>query len=381
MSSGHSNLNDKDTKFLWAAAGGRCQMCNEPLTQSGLTFRERNIGERAHINGQGGIKSPRYDPELSPTLAKSLENVMLLCFDCHAEIDSDEDRFTVEMLRDIKRKQEERIFYLTSLEPNRTRVLVLQSHIQQGVEDGEPIYQAVTLHREDLHNAILPDYFPDQARPSKIKLDLATTESESHWEQIRQDLRQKWNRQDLDDLEHLSVFSLGKMPAVAYFGRLVGNTRKLRTMNVQRGVPTRWKSKEQVPQDFKIEARRLEDGVGAARDVVLLLSLSGTVEKNQYVGVVPEGAAVYEIAIPKAQRNPDWLMAEAQLTAFVKQYKLTLSEIQEIYGQDATIHLLAAAPTPILFEVGRQYRPNHHPSLLIYNCVSKRFSPAFNLGG
>ncbi len=380
MSSGHSNLNDKDTKFLWAAAGGRCQMCNKLLTESGLTFKERNIGERAHIHGQGGKKAPRHDPQRSPALASSLENIMLLCFDCHHEIDADEARYPAEMLSEIKRKQEERVRYLTSLQPNRTRVLVLQTHIQQGMQDGEPIYQVVILHQEDLHSAILPDHFPDQSRPSKISLNLSTTESPSHWEQIKQELWQKWNRQDLDEVEHLSVFSLGKMPVVAYFGRLVGNTRKLRTMNVQRGVPTRWKSDDQVPHDFTFTVTRLNDGAGPIRDVILLLSLSGTIETDTYADVVPAGAAAYEISIPRGQRDPDWLVAETQLKEFVKRYKRLVSEIQEAHGQDVTIHLLAAAPTPILFEVGRQYRPNHHPALLIYNCVNKRFSPAFELG-
>lgn len=381
MSSSHSNLKDKDTKFLWAAAGGRCQMCNKLLTESGLTFKECNIGERAHIHGQGGKKAPRHDPQLSPALASSIENIMLLCFDCHHDIDTDEASYPAEMLREVKFKQEERIRYLTSLQPNRTRVLVLQTHIQQGVQDGEPIYQVVTLHWEDLRDAILPDHFPDQSRPGKINLNLSTTESPSHWEQAKQGLRQKWNRQDLDEVEHLSVFSLGKMPAVAYFGRLVGNTRKLRTMNVQRGVPTRWKSDDQVPHDFKFDVTGPNDGVGPTGNVILLISLSGTIETDKYADVVPAGAAVYEISIPREQRDPDWLVAETQLKEFVKRYKRLLSEIQERHGQHAIIHLIAAAPTPILFEIGRQYRPNHHPALLIYNCVSKRFSPAFELGG
>lgn len=379
MSTTHKNLGTQDTKFLWAAAGGRCQLCNKLLTESAVTFKERNIGERAHIQGQGGPGAPRHDPHLSPTLARSLGNIMLLCLECHDEIDSDQERFPAEMLQDVKRRHEERIRYLTSLKPKRTRVVALQTHILQGMHGGDPVYQAVTLHADDLHDAILPDHFPDQDHPNRIRLDLSTTESPSHWEQAKQLLLQKWNRMDLDELEHLSVFALGKMPAVVYFGRLLGSTRKLKVMNVQRGVPTRWKSDDQVPRDLTFEVSEPEPARG--RDAVLVLSLSGTIELAQYREVMPPDAVVYEITIPEAHRDPDWLVAASQLEAFSRAYKGVLGRIQKTHGQDVTIHLIAAAPTPVLIEAGRQYRPNQHPRLLVYNCVNKRFSSAFELEG
>lgn len=379
----HQNLNERDTLLLWVAAGGRCEMCRKLLTESGTTFSELNLAERAHIVGQGGPTSPRHDSVLSPALATDPDNVMLLCFDCHAEIDDPKTRgrYTVDVLRGLKEAHEERIRYLTSLDAKRTRVVVFQTAIQQSRASDAPAQRTTTLHREDLHETILPDHFPDQKEPSRIRIDLPTAEADSHWAQLQQSVARKWDRLDVDEMEHLSVFCLGKMPAVAYFGQQVGDARKVRTMNVQQGVPTRWRSDDQVSSSFQYVVTRPEEALRAHKDVLLLISLTGMIEEGQYVGAVPAGAAKYQIATAETHRHQDWLIAEKQLKEFKQLYRALLSEIQEKHGQDTTIHLLAAAPTPVVFEIGRQYRPNHHPTLLIYNCVAMKYEAAFPLGG
>ena len=378
----HQNLSEWDTRLLWVATGGRCERCLKLLTEDDTCFEEINLAERAHIVGQGGKKSPRHDPQLSPKLATSRDNVMLLCFDCHALIDDPKtrDKFPVETLKIIKERHEERIKYLTSLDAKRTRVIVFQTAIQQSRDGESSRQQQTTLHKDDLHEAIFPDYFPDKGDPSRIRIELPTEESPSHWEQMNKTIKAKWDRQDADELEHVSVFCLGKMPAIVYFGRLIGSTRSVRTMNVQQGVPTRWKSREQVPNDFEYQVTRPELTEFEKKDVLLIVSLSGNIEPQQYEGVTPSNAAIYRIDNQKGNLHPDWLVAEEQVNEFRKDYQLVISEIQERLGQGVTIHLIIAAPTPIVFEIGRQYRPNHQPVLKVYNCVGKRYQFAFSLG-
>ena len=381
-SKAHKNLNETDTRLLWVAAGGRCEICRELLTESKLSYHQVNLAERAHIVGQGGKSSPRHDAKLSDSLATSRDNIMLLCFNCHQEIDAAETKhkWPVERLKKYKEVHEERIKYLTSLDAKRTRVLVFQTAIQQSREGEDSIQQSVSLRRDDLHDAILPDYFPDAKDPSRIRIDLPTEETSDHWNQLKTVTKKKWDKLDHEDLEHLSVFCLGKIPAVVYFGRLVGNTRGVRIMNVQQGVPTRWKSHNLVPKDFEYQVRRPEKEKCGKKDVLLIISLSGKVELNQYSTVTPSNAAVYRIDNKTGNFHPDWLIVEEQVKKFQTTYQHLMSEIQEIHGQDSIVHLLIAAPTPIVFEIGRLYRPNQNPVLNIYNCVNKRFEFAFTLG-
>ena len=66
-----------------------------------------NIGVAAHITAasEGG---PRYDPSLSPEERRSVDNGLWLCQNCAKLIDSDLQRYGVELLREWKRQAEQR---------------------------------------------------------------------------------------------------------------------------------------------------------------------------------------------------------------------------------------------------------------------------------
>lgn len=382
----HHQLNEDDTLRLWVAAAGRCELCTEPVGFSTTTFRELNLAERAHIIGQGeGEKSPRFDPVLSPKLGSSIENIMLLCRACHKEIDASRTRakYPTELLLEKKRLHEERIHFLTSLRAKRTRVVAFTTRIQQSTGGTQA---PTSLHRDDMHEAILPDYFPDQHDPTRIVVDLPTKESAAHWDQMKETVRGKWERQIGDELDHLSIFSFGKMPAVIQLGHCIGDARKVRPMNVRQGAATPWLKDELVPAEFEFETLS-PDMEAPNTDVVVLLSLSGEIEPHQYEGRVPDGCPMYTITHtgvtnPTAEYAPgtDWLIAESQLRQFTRLFRGLVTRIQKVHTQQTTIHLLTAAPTPVLLEVGRHYRQNQHPRLLIYNCIQQKFSPAFYLG-
>lgn len=376
---GHTNLGEFDTIRLWVAAGGRCEICNDLLTESPLTFEPLNRAERAHIVGQGGPKAPRHHLIDSRLKADQIDNVMLLCFDCHHEIDarSTAPEFSVEKLQDIKRQHEERIWYLTELKPKRTRIVAFTTNIQQN--HGEDCTQQTTsLSFQEMRDAVMPEFFPDQGDASRLAFRPPTPESSEHWSELRKSIKRKWERLDLDEVEHLSVYCLGKMPAIAYFGRLVGSTTNLRTMNVQTGGPVRWRDPSQVPDDFTFEVDPMPARLNATNDIVLCLSLSGLIEERQFREVVPGNAPVIHMRTPEGHRHKNFLIAKKQLREFRRAFSQTLSLIQERFGQECRIHLLMAAPPPIVFEVGRQHQA-HHPILLLYNCISQQFHYAFTL--
>jgi len=64
-----------------------------------------NIGVACHITA-ASTGGPRYDSEISDIDRKSANNGIWLCQSCAKLIDSDADKFTVEMLRDWKQRAE-----------------------------------------------------------------------------------------------------------------------------------------------------------------------------------------------------------------------------------------------------------------------------------
>ncbi|MEE4180199.1 nucleotidyltransferase domain-containing protein [Pseudomonas viridiflava] len=98
------------TRQLWAQCGGFCQNphCNKPLFA--------NIGDDvvslvnvAHIIGHGS-GGPRSEHHLANAIERDgIDNLIMLCLDCHKIVDELEARFPVEVMQQWKHDQASRI--------------------------------------------------------------------------------------------------------------------------------------------------------------------------------------------------------------------------------------------------------------------------------
>lgn len=100
-----SRLSPTEALFLWCRAGGCCTKCKMPL------FRKNRgkickIGEQAHIISRKK-EGPRGGETRLGIDLDSEENVILLCGNCHHEIDVDPEYFDVQSLLDMKRQHEQ----------------------------------------------------------------------------------------------------------------------------------------------------------------------------------------------------------------------------------------------------------------------------------
>jgi len=84
-------------KSLIAQHAGECARCSTPVVTGEQVF----IGEIAHIVGVRPGAS-RYDPDFPRSRLHELDNLLLLCPNCHTEIDKHPSRFTVDELRQMK---------------------------------------------------------------------------------------------------------------------------------------------------------------------------------------------------------------------------------------------------------------------------------------
>ncbi|WP_122409706.1 nucleotidyltransferase domain-containing protein [Pseudomonas viridiflava] len=98
------------TRQLWAQCGGFCQNphCNKPLFA--------NIGDDvvslvnvAHIIGHGA-DGPRSEHQLANAIERDgIDNLIMLCLDCHKIVDELEARFSVELMQQWKHDHASRI--------------------------------------------------------------------------------------------------------------------------------------------------------------------------------------------------------------------------------------------------------------------------------
>ncbi|MCC8952722.1 hypothetical protein H8B02_04335 [Bradyrhizobium sp. Pear77] len=111
-------------KRLFALSGNRCAFpnCQHPMVvvESAGTV----TGKSCHIKGNKP-GSKRYDPAQSETERQSFENLILLCGFHHDVIDGDDSTYTVEQLREMKRRHESTVTAATPISDRMARDALL----------------------------------------------------------------------------------------------------------------------------------------------------------------------------------------------------------------------------------------------------------------
>src|SRR3989344_4102155 len=88
-------------KILWANSGGKCAICKDKIVEQKSSGENFPIGKEVHICG---VKpsSKRYDQFLDDEQRRNESNLLLLCSVCHDLIDSDDSKYTIDYLKNIK---------------------------------------------------------------------------------------------------------------------------------------------------------------------------------------------------------------------------------------------------------------------------------------
>jgi len=342
-------------------AGGRCEFggCNRILIKHRLTQQYGNFGEVAHIvafSPQG----PRGITSLRPVDIHDPNNLMLLCPDCHKEIDQNPHKFSVALLQEFKAQHEQRIIFATSLTNHqRTAVVQLVARI-----DGQPS----TISSAHIYDAIFPKY-PLERPICQIDLNaLSLTESESISvitgvidNQIRNLVA---DNPYSEPIQHLSIFALAPIPAMVYLGYRLGNTIPADLYRHHRDTDNwQWQIRK-PPSQFRHQLLRAGTDRAA---VALLLSISGSVVIDSLPSEVDERFYIYEIAPVGIQPSTNCLKTLAELENFKCVYEEWRRIIFQPHYPLSTIHLFPAVPSPVAVLCGRELMPKVDPSLSVYS--------------
>lgn len=99
-------ITDRDRKILWGLSGNSCAKCGAELVREPSIEGDPHavVGEECHIVARSP-DGPRGDA--ASIGDDTYSNLILLCASCHAEVDDQPARFTVEVLRSMKAKHEQ----------------------------------------------------------------------------------------------------------------------------------------------------------------------------------------------------------------------------------------------------------------------------------
>lgn len=350
------------TKFqLWRKSGGRCQYagCNEPLWKSGVTQEEFNTSNIAHIYGEKP-GSARYDDILSPKLATSLENLMLLCYKCHHLVDEGfRERHHAYLLIEMKKKHEERIEFLTGLTEEKSSHILLY-----GAKVGQ---HTAPVHWDKVFSAMLPNWYPAEKPGFELSLGNSSLQDheEKYWEFESAHLQRQFAtkirpRLEQGDINHLSVFAFAPQPLLIELGRLISDINNAEVYQLHR-QPASWEW-QPAPKKFSYTI------TSPSHDhpiVALNLSLSATITNDRIHAVLGDEVSIWTITI--TQPHNDFIRSKAEVELFQKELRVLLDSIKKRHGQNTNLHIFPAVPLSLAIEMGRVWMPKADLPIKIYD--------------
>jgi len=344
---------------LWIKSAGRCEFngCNEPVWYNGLTLSEGNFAEVAHIIG-ASKDGPRGDKE-SEGLQQEFSNLMLLCRKCHKEIDDNEGKYYVELLRKWKREHEDRIRLITSIKQNsHSHIVTYKANVGQ---------HTPTFDFKYLANYLLPDYYPAQTVDIQLGLeDSPFRDKDEFFYEVELNTLKTNFEQRLSPLlrqnqiNHISLFAFAPMPLLIRLGTLLNDIHNVEIHQPMRN-PKSWNlSNDNISENYKVlEPDNIDE------EVALNISLSADIENKRITSVLGENCSIYTLTIDKPFN--DFLKSKEQLNEFSKTIRLLFNRIKLSFSNKTPLNIFPAMPIATAIEFGRCWMPKADMPLVIYD--------------
>ena len=106
----NGSISQPDLKYLYAISGGQCAKCKISILRQGVSGKIVLIAETSHIRGKKP-KALRHDFEYPTEKLNDQSNLIILCPNCHTEIDKNEEDYSVDKLLAIKKEHEDDVLY------------------------------------------------------------------------------------------------------------------------------------------------------------------------------------------------------------------------------------------------------------------------------
>lgn len=350
---------------LWARAAGRCQFdgCNRILYKSPITQEQVNIAEKAHIYSfsEDGPRGWSEDLKENPEDLNEIENLMLMCHDCHKKIDQDQEGliYSADLLQQWKQEHELRIYNVSSITVNK------KSHIVFfGSNIGD---QKSPIQVNDAIPAMFPDKYPVSVSPTLLSMNSSLKDKDKlFWDVESQNLED--NFRDMiqpkiieNNPSSFSLFAMAPMPLLIKLGSLFTDKISVDTYQPIR-EPKTWRWQEE-PENFEFITTNQEN---YDLDPVLIISLSGSISQDRVYEVIGRDINLWELTVPKEFLHNDFMKSKSQLSLFRSEIRKLMVQINKNHS-NKPLKIFPAMPISCAVELGRVRMPKSDMQWIIYD--------------
>lgn len=350
---------------LWARSSGRCQFngCNKLLYKSPVTQEQVNIAEKAHIYSFSKDGPRGWGPLiLNKDKLNDIDNLMLMCHDCHKLIDSDKEglKYSAELLKLWKKEHEKKVYIVTGVENDK------KSHVVfYGSNIGD---QKSPLQKYEAMEAMFPFRYPANEEPINLSMSGSHKDSESIFWAIEE---KHLNTMFLQQIEpkivennpsHFSLFAFAPMPLLIKLGALFTDKISVDVFQPIR-EPKTWKWQTAPSSNFRFIVHK-----GQSIDAlpILIISLSGKISHNRITSIVGDDVDIWEITVEDEFLHNDFMKSTSQLSMFRSEMRKLISEIHQQH-YDKTLHIFPAMPVSCAIELGRIRMPKPDMPWIIFD--------------
>jgi hypothetical protein len=350
---------------LWARTAGRCQFhgCNRVLYKSPTTQEKVNISEMAHVHPISKVGPRGHEPyEENNEGLDDIENLMLLCHDCHKTIDQDKYGiiYSVQLLQQWKKEHESRVRTVTGIEAN------LKSHVVfycSNIGDHLSWFQ-----QGDAVVAMFPERYPVSENPICLSMAWNNKDSTpSFWKQEVVNLEQEFERKikplinAKEAIMHFSLFSMAPIPLLIKLGTLFSDKIPVDTYQRFR-EPEGWRWQE-FPEGFKFIIKQPEKKNGKP---ILVISLSDTIKHERIKEIMGEEVSIWELTVPKDHIGNDNIRNKVQHSMMRTKIRDLMVQIKEMHGS-VPLSIFPAMANSCSVEMGRARMPKADMPWIIYD--------------
>lgn len=352
---------DSKKLILMGICGGKCEFrgCEKSIVQDMLTGEKSNFSNYAHIVASSE-NGPRGDKVLSSKLSNDENNIMVLCRDHHKEIDDFPEKYTVNILKDMKREHEAYIQDLMSIHKEASVI---------GVKYTANISDRVTkINDEDIRKCAfrqnkyckgqiinLSDSKADERNNSKFY----EFESENMKTNFLQSIKPLLKK---EKVYKFLLCAIAPQPLLIYLGTLFSDITDVEVQQLQREPIQEWYLSDGKDENFDV---KLNIPNKKYAKVALNISITADISEERISNVLGKECDI--IKIESTIHGNDIIKNKSQLEIYKKKIREAYESIKDTYGRDCEINVFPAMPISIAIETGRCWMKKAHPRLTIYD--------------
>lgn len=356
-------LSEQSKLILMGLCGGKCEFkgCNELVTKDLMTGEEGNYSNFAHIIARSS-SGPRGNIEKSKKLVDEISNVMVLCRKHHKEIDDYPEKFTVEMLKDMKEKHEKYISELMKINKENSVIGVKYFF---NISDRE-----ININDNDVRkSAEKLGYYcnGDIINLSSMRINEVNEEELYYYEKnsinkiFSEQVKSKQRR---DETNKFLLCAIAPQPLLIYLGTLFSDISDVEVQQLQR-CPKQgwyWDETDPIKNQFEINISMPKK---KSNNVALNISITADISEDRIRKIVGMDCDI--IKIESNIKGNDIIKSKEQLIIFEKKIREVYEKINYNYGSDCKVSVFPAMPVSIAVEMGRCWMKKAHPNLVIYD--------------